>query len=461
MKDFSLTTIVCSLTLVALATTDTALAKGKKKMGGPTLVAVEKFSGPGGDKVRSATVKAIESKDGYKVVSAGELKAAMKKAKVKKLKSDSDYQRVSEKAGIGAFVSGQGQRKGRKWGAKLKVRNGANGQVVSSPGWTAATMSEVEQKIENDFWDKAGDGIGSSAAGMAVAENQEKRVETQQEPKAEENTTVAETQEKEETAPAPESSPAAEPEAKPAESEGPKELVLDAYLGVGMFLRTVSYKDVVRGAPEDYPLIVWPSAMAQLDFYPLALATKGALARLGFYGSYEMSLGAQSEKNGVKYPTSFSSYGVGLKYRLPVGAHDVLISGGYGSTNFAVKAADATNPKPDLPDAEYKHIRGGLGARFNFGRFSLTPQLAYLHLLSLGQLSDADYYPNATGAGVEGRLDIGVGLTQALEVRLVSRYQRYFFALNPEVNDARVAGGMLDQYLDTTLGLAFRWSKGP
>lgn len=50
---------------------------------------------------------------------------------------------------------------------------------------------------------------------------------------------------------------------------------------------------------------------------------------------------------------------------------------------------------------------------------------------------------------------MGYHLFWKIEAQFNLAYRHYFFSMNPEVGDARVAGGALDQFINGTLGLAF------
>ena len=59
-------------------------------------------------------------------------------------------------------------------------------------------------------------------------------------------------------------------------------------------------------------------------------------------------------------------------------------------------------------------------------------------------------------AGIDTELGVAIALTPGSEVRLGGRYTRYFASFDPEVGDAAVAGGALDQQIQ--MGVALRYA---
>ena len=54
-------------------------------------------------------------------------------------------------------------------------------------------------------------------------------------------------------------------------------------------------------------------------------------------------------------------------------------------------------------------------------------------------------------------LGLGIKLTDGLEARLVAEYARFFYSFTPQVGDAYVAGGALDQIYGMRLGAAYAY----
>jgi hypothetical protein len=69
------------------------------------------------------------------------------------------------------------------------------------------------------------------------------------------------------------------------------------------------------------------------------------------------------------------------------------------------------------------------------------------------------WFPRLSGGAIDGEIGIGVDLAHGIRARLALELCRYYFAMHPEPGDAWIAGGAVDQYFTTTLGVIGKWGS--
>jgi len=159
----------------------------------------------------------------------------------------------------------------------------------------------------------------------------------------------------------------------------------------------------------------------------------------------------------LEFPTTLWGFSLGARFRIPFAAHTLTAVVGYGLQSFRIEAISPTVSAPEIPDVDYSFMRLGAEVRFVFGWFVTELNFAYLPLFGTGQLSEPDWFPNNSGAGLEAGGVLGFLLADWVELRAAFEYRRFWFSLNPEPGDARIAGGALDNYFKGSLGVAFYW----
>ena len=226
-------------------------------------------------------------------------------------------------------------------------------------------------------------------------------------------------------------------------------------------LRRELYGDIFQRL-QSYTLKTGPWLEGDLALFPGALAgDHGALSWFGVEGSYGQAVGLDSERYaGETFDTSSHAYGVGLAARVPVRTHRVTAGVGYGRRVFEVEDTVPDNAlypaEPGVPSADYQFLRLGAGFEFQATRaLTLITMLGYRAVLGEGDIAEDAWFPNASAGGIDFGMQLRYALTDALDVRAGFELERYFFKLNPEVGDARVAGGALDQYLSAYLGVGY------
>jgi hypothetical protein len=153
--------------------------------------------------------------------------------------------------------------------------------------------------------------------------------------------------------------------------------------------------------------------------------------------------------------TNVNSYRVGVKYRLSWSSASIQPQLTYGAHSFQSSGLAAA------PDVRYQVL--GIGAD---GRWAPTARIAffgsaaYLHGLSVGELSDPSRFPRVTAGGGVFEVGAAAPIAAGLEVRLAVGLRRFGLAMHARPGDQLVAGGAVDQSTWLGLGLAYRPTVG-
>ncbi len=149
---------------------------------------------------------------------------------------------------------------------------------------------------------------------------------------------------------------------------------------------------------------------------------------------------------------------VGLRGRIPLGAHELGIFAEYGKHKFT-SSGDESNPL--VPDVDYSYIRPGLDGRFRFGEIMLGVHIAPRFLLSMGELDLEDvWFPGATGSGLDAGAEFGYSVLSSLDIVAGFDWVKYGFDFNAIPDDnPMVAGGATDTYISGRLGILYRLGK--
>lgn len=210
-----------------------------------------------------------------------------------------------------------------------------------------------------------------------------------------------------------------------------------------------------------------PAAFAGFELFPGALLARGAARLFGLVGSYERGfatsvLFAEGTAYERRLSTRSSATFLGLKGRLPLGAHELSLTVGYGSYSYELLGDEAA---PVVPDVAYRYVQLDAAARFGFGA-----PFARLHggtrfVSSSGALG-SEWFPGAKTNCVEAGLAAGYAPWRAVELELGLDFVRYGFDFNPVAQSTDpwtrpVAGGAVDQYLSLSLALRYRFDAAP
>jgi hypothetical protein len=217
--------------------------------------------------------------------------------------------------------------------------------------------------------------------------------------------------------------------------------------------REFTYVDRLTSTLRPYNLLAAPLAAIDAELYPLARGGPPVLKNFGVTFDYAMAFGlASQDSTGASVSTAWSAFDVGARERIPIGRASLIgLHGGYGETSYSFHGA-LTTPS-QLPDVQYRFLRGGLDGRVALGAFSVFAYGSYLGVLSTGTLGT--YFARASVGGVEARAGTAYAMAGGFEVSLELAYTRFFYTLNPQPGDPYVAGGALDQMYRGSLGVAY------
>ncbi len=237
---------------------------------------------------------------------------------------------------------------------------------------------------------------------------------------------------------------------------------VEASFQAGAFRRMLRYNDDIFQRLQSYTLKTGPWLEGNLALFPGALAgDQSPISWFGVEGSYGQAVGLDSERYaGESFETSSHAYGVGLRARVPLHAHRVTGGIAYGRRVFEVDPITPDNAlypaEPGVPSADYQFVRIGAGFEFQATQaLTLVTELGYRALVGEGDIASDSWFPNASAGGIDFGMQLRYALTSALDVRAGFELERYFFTLDPEVGDANVAGGALDQYLGAFVGVGY------
>ena len=137
-----------SLSLAALATVAFATGARVATAQAPVRVAVERFRGPQSGSMRSALIADLE-REGIELVPDEEVRAKAREIFGRTALGDDDYPEVARALDIVAFVDGRVSRQRRRWGLRVRVRNGADGMLLGTARWGGRTVGALRAVRRN------------------------------------------------------------------------------------------------------------------------------------------------------------------------------------------------------------------------------------------------------------------------------------------------------------------------
>ena len=222
--------------------------------------------------------------------------------------------------------------------------------------------------------------------------------------------------------------------------------------GLALTHRALTYRDDLFSRLRGYTMPAAPFLQLAARWFPAAHADQGPLAGLGVVARGALGLALDSRgANGVAFPTQAWAVDAGLRYRLPV--DDVVLHAevGYQAHHFAIADADGGRIAPDVPSVELHSVRTGVGLRWEVGAFLFfDAEWAYLAPFVVHGITGDDWFPRASVGGVETMGGLGLRFGDfAVAARF--EWKRFFYAMNTEPGDTRIAGGALDDNVAGTL----------
>jgi hypothetical protein len=224
-------------------------------------------------------------------------------------------------------------------------------------------------------------------------------------------------------------------------------------LGPRLVSRTFVFTDNVAALP-GYNLPGAPALAGEVEFYP-AVRTDSIARNIGFVGFYESSIGAKTQRSdGGTGTTLARAYRVGARYRIPIETSAVLLGTDYMQHYFNLDVDGAVPP-----NVNYSIVRPSLSGRVPMGRkLVLGLNAAYLHILSVGALAQADRFPNLTTLGAEAGATVSYHLDNELDLTAGVDMRYYAHTMNAQQGDPsdRLVGGAIDAHLGASVMLTYR-----
>ncbi len=452
-------------------------------------VVVAQFEGAKPDGVRDIVVEVLTDA-GYDVESPGAAPS------VDPAGSDSYFVGLAEDGGYKAFVTGYTSLKSNGWTTSITVRDGASGSVIGKvaiksgwyPGLQKALRKQLKQRIDGPLSRaKAPAGAGKASKASKEPEPKPKKIEPPEEeeeaaeeeeaPPEEEEPATTEEEEEETRVSISDDGPTPPPSMRDRLKKDPLLPALDLDVGGLMVYRKWRVEDALQGAP-DGPLsplhyVTLGGAKVSAQLYPLAFSKSKSFARhIGLEASFGRTfvgdtvlVDAATED---RRKTTFQEVTGGLRARIPAGTARFGIFAGAGLQKLTIEGEKRLAAQPD---ANYTFYRAGADAAIALMKKTLTIELsgAFRGILKMGdatgQIQGDRWFPDATGSGVDGRLEVSYLLSDMFAVRLGGTVARYALAFNLDPQDVAdagaagqsappVAGGATDLYAGGDLSIA-------
>jgi hypothetical protein len=364
-------------------------------------------------------------------------------------KSAEAYVALAQQHRLSAFIAGRLRKAARGYTLELDVRNGADGQPMERVEISAPSLAKMKPLLTP----QVPEGLAAVLAQTAAPEPAKAATEA-----------AAEPDKPAPAATAPRAAPAATGEDDAAPPDGPDEAVapagaghsmLELALGVRGYSRELTYNDDRFDALTIFRLGAAPAGLAALRVYPLAGSQRGVLAHIGLAGAFEYGFATTVlDARGRELDVSMLQFQLGLRARVPIDVHELGATVSYGQHRMSV---DEPDDRDLVPDVAYEFVRGSLDARFRVSSFLFGFHGGYRALLSMGDFESDQWFPRASGAGIEAGVFVGQALSESFDLLGGFDVERYFFTLNPEPGDPHVAGGALDQHLSLWAALLWRY----
>jgi len=413
------------------------LMDSKSPRKGGTQVGVRPMTGPKSSAVRAWVQQAIKRKKGLGIVS----NKALKGANVGEDTKGAELAAAAEALDASAFLTGKVSIEGKTASVEIDVQNGADGESIAQFTLKGKGLAGLKREIAKELVKKL--------------EGPLERAHPPSPP--EEKIAAAAEEAGEEGAESEEGGGEEEAPSEPSKaSERPSPLEVGG--GIRAASRNFRYQDDLFDSLRAYKLGLAPAGFLWLRWYPVAHFNGGALAHLGLTGGYEQGFALESEAaNGEKYSTTSREWFAGLRYRIPVQRHEVGIQVNYGVHSFLV---DDDPVFPLVPDVKYSYVRLAADARARVSRVVIGGHFGYRIVSDAGDIQSDRWFPHASVGGVDAGLQAGYEVVDGLDLLVGFDFRRYFYSMNPEPGDARIAGGALDEYIAGWGGFAYRLPGG-
>lgn len=232
--------------------------------------------------------------------------------------------------------------------------------------------------------------------------------------------------------------------------------VADLEPGGGVMFRRFNYRDEQRGALRGYMLLRAPVGRIEGTIFPFGGGLCRRMPSLGVRLAYEQQAAVKATLAGASLSTSASAYQAEVVLRFVRGRFTWQPAVGYYVRRYSVETGV-------VPTADYRSIGARLDGNWRLRRFSFEVGVGGRRPLSVGTLGDSDWFPGASALTITGRAQIGLAVTDWIDILLGGSLEYDSFNFNiasgqPYPNG--VASGAFDLYLQGLLSMRFRFGVG-
>ena len=151
---------------------------------------------------------------------------------------------------------------------------------------------------------------------------------------------------------------------------------------------------------------------------------------------------------------SQTAFFAGLRGRVPIEEHELGFVGGYGRQRFEVSGRRGGPAAAGRDLRVPAHRRRSTSSGFpNSCSESSSANVSFSLPVSSKRRR---WFPHVSPDAIDLRAFVGHAITPELDLMAGVQLTRYFFSMNPQPDDLRVAGGAVDQYLSGWAAIAWR-----
>jgi hypothetical protein len=417
-------------------------ADSKASSAEKTKVAVGAFEGAKSKEIRSAFIGALKKDGGYEVTDAEDVKGSAKPKAIVETARNLD---------VGFVVTG---KVAKNYTLKLRVLSGSSGNVVDEVEIEGGALAKLKKNIES---------TGASSVAGPLGKSKPEEPPSEEKPAAESDSSSGSSEEQ------PSESASAEVSSAGATSGLSP---FDITFGLRPFHRVFEFRNTLADVrPNDgfsklprYELPLGPILFLDLNWFPASHFTQGAAEWIGIAGGYEKAIATksvygESTGNPTTLTTDEQQFYVGPQVRIPLGGHQLGLSGTFGQHTFALKD-ESKPPRKPLPNVKYTYIRPRAEGLLRFGDLMIGAHVGMRFVMGVGELKSNAWFPNVKTKSLEAGGLVGYRLASMLDLVAGFDWLRYAFDFNPAPArpagyESWVAGGAVDEYLSGYLALRF------
>ena len=430
------------------------VATNAQAAGGEGRIAVLPFAGQGAEDVEERLVAAIPRD--YEVIPLEQVDAAIERAGDRLPTTPAEFANLARRLGAAVLVEGRASND-NGWRLRVNARRGSNGLARAGVEFRGQTRAELAANLRRQgpdlllaMLDRATSaGVEPAARMLDPAAEREPGLADPPPSRARSAKRRASVDAENELA---EEAPP-RLEARPRKDKESAASTWEISVGPRVISRAFVYTDNISGMP-GYSLPGTIGIGGEAEFYPAA-GSRGGASHFGFNGEFDSSIGAKTQGRDPQksYTTKAISYRLGPRYRDRSGNFTWTLGVDYGDHTFD---AEISGTLP--PNVHYTFVRPNFTARMAVaGGVSLGLAVAYLHMLSVGGLGDADRFPRITSVGAEVGAMLGYALDNDFDVRLTADLRHYAHNMHVKPGDANfVVGGAVDEHFGGALLITYR-----